>query len=115
VTEDERRLRAENDMLRSLAVEFRVPVPNELGGYGEVVVQRWTIKQDRWLIADGANTNSKIWIGGNWRPYLDYGIAEAHCYTLDEALAEARQVAEYEAAAFDAQVRAIQAIEEEQP
>lgn len=94
------------DTLRALAYELHVPLTNEIGGYGEIVIRRATLADDAWLITDGATTNARIWIDGDWRPYSDYGIRAAHCYTLDQAITEARQVAEYEGAAFEAHVRA---------
>jgi hypothetical protein len=95
------------------AYEHRIPVAPPVGGYGEIVVRRDTLADDRWCITDGANRDRKVWVDGNWRPAADYSMAAAHPYAFDEAMAEARQVAVYEAAATEAQVRAIDGMREE--
>lgn len=87
--------------------EHRVPVAPEVGGYGEIVVRRNTLAADRWCITDGANRDRKVWVGGNWQPATSMGLDAAHPYTFDQAMAEARQLAVYETAATEAQVRAI--------
>jgi hypothetical protein len=92
-------------LLRSLAQEFRVPLSNAVGGYGEVVVRRWTLAQDRWQVTDGSVTDPKVWIDGQWLSIASVGLEKAHPYTLDEALKTAHQVAEYEGAAFEAWVK----------
>lgn len=99
-------LRQESLLLRSLAQEFRVPLTNSVGGYGEVVVRRWTLAQDRWQVTDGSLTDPKVWIDGQWLPITSVGLEKAHPYTLDEALKTAHQVAEYEGATFEAWVKA---------
>jgi hypothetical protein len=98
-------LRQESLLLRSLAQEFRVPLSNAVGGYGEVVVRRWTLAQDRWQVTDGSVTDPKVWIDGQWLSIASVGLEKAHPYTLDEALKTAHQVAEYEGAAFEAWVK----------
>ncbi|MEW1565767.1 hypothetical protein AB0454_22610 [Streptomyces sp. NPDC093509] len=99
-------LRQESLLLRSLAQEFRIPLTNSVGGYGEVVVRRWTLAEDRWQVTDGAAKDPKVWIDGEWLPITDVGLEKAHPYTLDEALKTAHQVAEYEGATFEAWVKA---------
>lgn len=103
------RLQRENTLLRTLAVELRVPLPNTAGGYGEIVVQRWTLAADQWAVTDGANTNRQAWIDNDWRPLRDANAADAFRYALDEAITVAHQVAEYEGAVSEAQARALSA------
>lgn len=98
-------LRQESLLLRSLAQEFRVPLTNTVGGYGEVVVRRWTLGEDRWQVTDGSMTDPKVWADGGWLSIGSVGMEKAHPYTLDEALKTAHQVAEYEGATFEAWVK----------
>lgn len=106
MTAETTRLRQDNALLRSLAYEFHVPLSNQEGGYGEVVVRRWTLTDDLWEITDGANTNRQVWIDDAWQPVADVGLTTSHRYALDQALVVARQVAEYEGATYEAWVRA---------
>lgn len=99
-------LRQEILLLRSLAQEFRVPLANAEGGYGEVVVRRWTLASDRWQVTDGATADPRVWVDGEWKPLTSVGMEAAHPCTLDEALKTAHQVAEYEGATYEAWVKA---------
>ncbi|MFF3256501.1 hypothetical protein ACFYWP_37220 [Actinacidiphila glaucinigra] len=100
------RLRQEIQLLRRLGKEFRIPLTNGVGGHGEIVVRRLTLAHDRWQITDGAASNARVWIADDWKPINDVGLEAAHPYSLDEALTVAHQVAEYEGAAYEAEVRA---------
>lgn len=91
---------------KDLATEFRVPLTNEAGGYGEVVVRRLRLGADKWCVTDGANSQSKVWVDGQWTAITDLGLDAAHPYSLDEALTTAHQVAEYEGATYEAWVKA---------
>ncbi|MFD9443356.1 hypothetical protein [Streptomyces sp. NPDC060001] len=101
-------LRQESLLLRSLAQEFRVPLPNTEGGYGEVVVRRWTLATDQWQVTDGSTADPKAWIDGQWVSFgsVTGGVDRLYPYSLDEALKTAHQVAEYEGAAYEAWVKA---------
>lgn len=94
------RIQQESKLLRTLAYEFRVPLPITVG-YAEVVVRRFTLAHDQWEITDGANHDRKVWVDDGWQLASDVGLAAAHRYTLDEALATAHQVAAREAAAIE--------------
>lgn len=93
-------LRQESLLLRSLATEFHVPLTNT------VVVRRLRLGVDRWSVTDAANTNSQVWIDGEWRLATDLGMDAAHPYSLDEALKTAHQLAEFESATYEAWVKA---------
>ncbi|WBP92000.1 hypothetical protein [Kitasatospora cathayae] len=88
-----------------LAVEFRVPIPQgPVGGYGEVVVRRDETGTG-WAVTDGALVGLRAWIegeDGGWRPVWDIGRAAAYQHTREYALALAHQVAEIEAANYQA-------------
>jgi hypothetical protein len=91
----------------ALAVEFRVPLPEGLGGYGELVVQRESTGSDRWAVTDGAFVGLQAWIDGEgWQYITDIGRAAAFVYSLDEALAMADDVARIEQERHDARIRA---------
>lgn len=91
-----------------LASEFRVPLPEGLGGgYGEVVVQRESTGSDRWAVTDGAFVGLQAWIDGDgWKYVTDIGRAAAFAYGLDEALDLADEVARFEQARLDARIAA---------
>lgn len=96
------RLHRENTWLRTLAAQFRVPLPNTAGGSKEIIVQRWRPGTDRWAVMNGENTDPKAWANQDWRPLRDLGIDDAFRYTLDDALTLAQQFADH--AALEAQV-----------
>ncbi|MGW0334262.1 hypothetical protein ACWD0J_20740 [Streptomyces sp. NPDC003011] len=101
-------LRAEVQVLRTFVSEFRIPLANTAGGYGEIVGRRQSLKLDQWQITDGANSNRKVWVAGDWRPIADLSMDAAHPYTLHQALQVAAQVAEYEGATLEALVNALE-------
>jgi hypothetical protein len=101
-------LRAELQLLRTFGSEFRIPLTNTVGGYGEIVVRRQSLKLDQWQITDGANSNPKVWVACDWRPIADLSMDAAHPYTLYQALQVAAQLAEYEGAALEALVTALE-------
>jgi hypothetical protein len=92
----------------TLAAEFRVPLPEGLGGgYGELVVQRESAGSDRWAVTDGAVSGLRAWLDPDgWQYVADVGRAEAFAYGLDEALDMAADVARLERERHDARIRA---------
>lgn len=90
-----------------LATEFRVPLPDGLGGYGEVVVQRESSDCHRFAVTDGAVSGMCVWLpdADGWTYIGDCGRAAAYCYGLDEALAVAERVAERERASIAERIR----------
>ncbi|MFE3326828.1 hypothetical protein [Streptomyces sp. NPDC059176] len=86
----------------ALAREFRIPMTNELGGYGEVVVERGDTK---WAVTDGATTGKQAWVNGAWRYITDVGRVAVFTLSLQEALALGHEVAAIESARTDALVR----------
>ncbi|MFI1467604.1 hypothetical protein [Streptomyces wuyuanensis] len=92
----------------ALAVEFRVPLPEGLGGgYGEVVVQRESAGSDRWAVTDGAVSGLRAWRDPDgWQYVAEIGRREAFAYGLDEALDLADEVARIERERHDARIRA---------
>lgn len=102
--ETARRVAAALEQQVALAHEFRVPLTNEVGGYGEVVVEKDS-GLNRWAVTDGALTGKCAWADGYWQHISDIGRKAAYAYALDEALDLAHQVAEFEGAAYEAQVR----------
>lgn len=91
----------------ALASEFRVPLPEGLGGYGELVVQRESSDSDRWAITDGAAVDPMAWVDPDgWREISKVGRAKAYVYDLDEALDVAEQVARIEQEQHTARVAA---------
>lgn len=92
----------------TLASEFRVPLPEGLGGgYGEVVVQRESAGSDRWAVTDGAVSGLQAYIdGAGWRHVSEVGRDEAYSYSLDEALDIAEYVARELREEHDARIRA---------
>ncbi|MGW2865927.1 hypothetical protein [Streptomyces sp. NPDC001205] len=91
----------------ALATEFRVPLPQgNGGGYGEVVVQRDDVGT-LWAVTDGAFSGLRAWVDGEgWRHISDVGRAVAYQHTREAALFLAHQVAELEAACYQAEVAA---------
>ncbi|GGQ80994.1 hypothetical protein [Streptomyces flaveolus] len=91
----------------ALASEFRVPLPEGLGGYGEIVVQRESTGSDRWAVTDGALCGLRAWIDGDgWRYVSEVGRRVAFACSLDEALDLAEVVAKMMQEQHDAAIRA---------
>ncbi|MEU0675429.1 hypothetical protein ABZ330_21560 [Streptomyces sp. NPDC006172] len=91
----------------TLASEFRVPLPDGLGGYGEVVVQRESTGSDRWAVTDGALTGLRAWVyPAGWQYVTEVGRAVAFAHDLDDALELAEAVAKIEREQYDARIRA---------
>ncbi|OEV14070.1 hypothetical protein [Streptomyces nanshensis] len=88
----------------ALAREFRVPLPNQVGGYGEITVEKDPGLR-LWAVTDGALSGKRAWVDGDWQRLTDIGRPAAYTHPLDEALELAHQVAEFEGAAYEAQVR----------
>ncbi|MEU2834907.1 hypothetical protein ABZ667_40800 [Streptomyces lavendulae] len=96
--------------LLGLAHEFRVPIPDVgVGGYGEVVVRRQPDGAgERWAVTDGAFSGLRAWGDGEgWRYVSDIGRTAAYRHSLEQALELAHQVAEIEAACYQAEVAAV--------
>ncbi|MGW2742332.1 hypothetical protein [Streptomyces sp. NPDC001450] len=91
----------------TLASEYRVPLPDGLGGgYGELVVQRESAGSDRWAVTDGAVCGLRAWRDPDgWQYVAEIGWAEAFAYGLDEALDLADEVARIEQERLDARIR----------
>jgi hypothetical protein len=97
----------------TLASEFRVPLPDGLGGYGEVVVQRESTDSDRWAVTDGAAGGLRAWVyPAGWQRVSDVGRDVAFVHDLDDALELAEAVARIERDQFDARIRAHRAASE---
>ncbi|MEV8124066.1 hypothetical protein AB0P07_08125 [Streptomyces sp. NPDC085944] len=90
----------------ALTVEFRVPLPEGLGGYGEVVVKRESSASDRWAVTDGALVGLQAWADDRWQYVTDVGRAATFVYSLDDALDVAEHVARVEQEKHDARIRA---------
>ena len=90
----------------TLASEFRVPLPDGLGGYGELVVQRESTGSDRWAVTDGALVGLQAWADDRWQYVTDVGRAATFVYSLDDALDLAEHVGRVEQAKHDARIRA---------
>ncbi|MFD5663405.1 hypothetical protein ACFWIK_00650 [Streptomyces anthocyanicus] len=90
----------------ALASEFRVPLPDGLGGYGELVVRRESADSDRWAVTDGALAGLQAWAGDRWQYVTDVGRAATFVYSLDDALDMAEHVARVEQERHDARIRA---------
>ncbi|MGW2708651.1 hypothetical protein ACWC4J_06615 [Streptomyces sp. NPDC001356] len=90
----------------TLASEFRVPLPDGLGGgYGELVVRRESTGSDRWAVTDGAVTGLRAWRDPDgWQYVAEVGRAEVFVYGLDEALDLAEEVARIEQERLDARI-----------
>lgn len=92
----------------ALASEFRVPLPEGLGGgYGELVVLRKSAGSDRWAVTDGAAAGLRAWRDPDgWQYVAEVGRAEVFVYGLDQALDLAEEVAGIEQERLDARIRA---------
>ncbi|WP_031046828.1 hypothetical protein [Streptomyces sp. NRRL F-5650] len=90
----------------ALATEFRVPLPEGLGGYAELVVQRESSGSDRWAVTDGALVGLQAWADDRWQYVTDVGRAATFVYSLDDALDMAEHVARVEQESHDARIRA---------
>ncbi|OEV14065.1 hypothetical protein [Streptomyces nanshensis] len=109
-----RQLQEEVNQARSIAValeqqlalarEFRVPLPNQVGGYGEITVEK-DPGLNLWAVTDGAFSGKRAWVDGFWQHLTDIGRTAAYTHPLDEALELAYQVAEFEGAVYETEVR----------
>lgn len=91
----------------TLASEFRVPLPEGLGGYGEIVVQRESTGSDRWAVTNGASTGLQAWVYPvGWQHVARVGRDVAFAHDLDDALELAEAVAKIEGERLDARIRA---------
>ncbi|MGW0012567.1 hypothetical protein ACWDVX_22830 [Streptomyces tendae] len=91
----------------ALAVEFRVPLPEGLGGYGEVVVRRKSTGSDRWAVTNGADTGLQAWVYPiGWQHVARVGRDAAFAHDLDDALELAETVAKIEGDRLNARIRA---------
>lgn len=91
----------------TLASEFRVPLPDGLGGDGEVVVRRESTGSDRWAVTDGAVSGLQAWVYPvGWQPVAEVGRDAAFAHSLDDALDLAEDVARIERGRFDARITA---------
>ncbi|MFJ9771186.1 hypothetical protein ACIRVF_08075 [Kitasatospora sp. NPDC101157] len=99
------------------ASQFRLPLTNTVGGYGEITIQRGEdLYHDKWAVTDGAFSGCRAWTeadgwtaGSGWQYISDIGRANAYRYTLQEAFEVARRVVEIESACSEAEVAAIRA------
>ncbi|MFD0405551.1 hypothetical protein [Kitasatospora sp. NPDC127116] len=104
------------DMLR-YATQFRLPLTNIVGGYGEITIQRGEGEyRDKWAVTDGAFTGLRAWAepdgwtdGAGWQYIGDIGRANAYRYTLEEAFEVGHRAVEIESACCEAEVAAIRA------
>jgi hypothetical protein len=92
----------------TLASEFRVSLPDGLGGgYGELVVQRESTGSDRWAVTDGAVSGLRAWVyPAGWQYVSEVGRAVAFAHDLDDALELAEAVAKIERERLDARIAA---------
>lgn len=96
------RIVAEHNAM-ALAREFRIPLTNTMGGYGEVTVERG---DTGWAVTDGAIGGKQTWVDGSWRYITDVGRTAAFAHTLDQAIALGHEVAAIEGARIDTVVGA---------
>ncbi|MFF2331959.1 MULTISPECIES: hypothetical protein [unclassified Streptomyces] len=94
--------------------EFRIPVANTLGGYGELTVERGPGPFDHlWAVTDGAPQAKRFWhtgpSGAGWCYLSDTGPALAYKYDLAAALALGEEAAAVEGARVDEAVRTARA------
>lgn len=92
------------------ATQFRLPLTNTVGGYGEIVIERGEgPHRHKWAITDGAFTNRQIWIEayGGWTPASSISLATAYDLTLDEAFKLGQRVVEIETARLEAEINSI--------
>ncbi|MEW1866996.1 hypothetical protein AB0420_02160 [Streptomyces caelestis] len=91
----------------TLASEFRVSLPEGLGGYGEIVVQRESTGSDRWAVTNGAVTGLQAWVYPvGWQHVARVGRDVAFAHDLDDALELAEAVAKIEGERLNARIRA---------
>lgn len=91
------------------ATQFRLPLTNTLGGYGEVTIQRGEGQhRERWAVTDGSLHRLQIWTEHDgWRYITDIGATAAYRHTLDQAFEVAQRVVEIESACLEAEINAI--------
>lgn len=97
------------ETLLQYATQLRIPLTNDVGGYGEITIQRGEGPyRNKWAVTDGSLTSLQVWTSPDgWQPISRLGWAGAYTHTLDEAFALGRQVAEIEGACTEAQFNAI--------
>ncbi|MCZ0983879.1 hypothetical protein O1L60_44760 [Streptomyces diastatochromogenes] len=110
ITERQQRL----EELAEKAGEFRVPLTNTLGGYGELIVERGPGPFDHlWAVTDGAQREKRFWhvgaAGAGWYYLSDTGPSFAYKHDLTAALALAEEVAALEGARLDKEIAAVHA------
>lgn len=100
-----------NSAALAFATQFRLPLTNTVGGYGEVTIERGAGDyRDLWAVTDGSLTELRAWVEPDgWRHITDVGWAVAYHHTLREAFALGRQVVEIESACLEAQINALRA------
>lgn len=93
----------------AFATQFRLPLTNEYGGYGEVTIERGAGDyRDLWAVTDGSLTRLRVWVDPDgWQYITEIGWAGAYRHTLREAFTLGRQVVEIESACLDAQISAL--------
>lgn len=89
----------------ALVHEFRIPLTNTLGGYGEVCVER---RGDHWAVTDGAYTCRRVWQDDGWTYIGTVGLEAAYVLPLDAALELGHRVARIEGDRTDERLRAFQ-------
>ncbi|MEV8324568.1 hypothetical protein [Kitasatospora sp. NPDC056731] len=91
------------------ATQFRLPLTNTVGGYGEVTIQRGESQyRDKWAVTDGAFTGLRAWTDPDgWQYISDIGRANAYRYTLEEAFEVGCRVVEIESACYEAEINAV--------
>ncbi|RLL66963.1 hypothetical protein [Streptomyces sp. Z26] len=93
------------DARLELATEFRVPLPEGPGGYGEVVVRRRALNSTLFAVTDGSMHGTCAWVGDQWQYLGDCGRDAAYVHDLGSALALAEEVAQLERASIEASIR----------
>lgn len=95
----------------TFATQFRLPLTNRVGGYGEVTIERGAGDyRDRWAVTDGSLVRLRVWTGADgWRFISDIGWAAAYRHTLRDAFTLARRAVEIESACYEAQINALRA------
>jgi len=95
----------------AFATQFRLPLTNKVGGYGEITIQRGEGDQRHlWAVTDGAFTGIQAWTEPDgWRYISDIGRAAAYRHTLRDAFDLARRAVEVESACWEAQINALRA------
>ncbi|MEV1040399.1 hypothetical protein AB0J01_27670 [Streptomyces sp. NPDC050204] len=108
---EEHRRANELAALLEKARDFRIPVRNTLGGYGELTIERGPGPyDDRWAVTDGALRGKRFWhegLGGaGWHYLSDTGPSLAYRHDLVTVVTLGEKVAAIEGARIDAEVKA---------